>query len=163
MQALRTQPAGTDIHEVRRTQVDDWTALDRAPTVIGVGDGVDRSELDEVHTLARSLNAEVAATRRAVDKGLFPRSRQVGLTGRSIAPRLYIAVGLSGRPNHFIGVGRAQTIVFINIDTDAPGFDTADVGIVGDWRRILPLLVTGLSSKQPATPDVVARQYMASN
>ncbi len=74
-----------------------------------------------------------------------PRSRQIGVTGRSIAPGLYIAVGLSGKFNHAIGFRRAGTVLAINADPQALVFDVADIAMVGDWREIVPQLVAELS------------------
>ena len=72
--------------------------------------------------------------------GWAPRSRQVGITGRSIAPRLYVAVGLSGKFNHMVGVRAAGTILAVNTDRNAPVFEHCDVGIVGDWHQVVPQL-----------------------
>ena len=74
------------------------------------------------------------------DRGWAPRARQVGLTGRSIAPRLYIGLGLSGKFNHTVGVRAAGTILAVNTDPGAPVFADCDVGIVGDWHEVVPLL-----------------------
>ena len=89
------------------------------------------------------LGAELAATRKVTDRGWAPRARQVGITGRSIAPRLYVAVGLSGKFNHMVGVRAAGTILAVNADRDAPVFEHCDVGIVGDWHEVVPLLARG--------------------
>ncbi len=78
------------------------------------------------------------------DNGWLPRARQIGLTGRTISPRLYVAIGVGGKFNHMVGVRAAGTILAINRDSDAPVFDAADVGIVGDWREVVPLLVAEL-------------------
>ena len=74
----------------------------------------------------------------------MPRARQVGITGRSIAPRLFVAIGASGKFNHSVGIRGADTVLAINPDAGAPIFDHADVGIVGDWENVLPLLVEEL-------------------
>ena len=79
--------------------------------------------------------------------GLDPfRARQLGITGRSIAPRLYVALALGGKFNHSVGVRGAGTIVAVNTDPDAPIFDWADVGLVGDWREIVPEFVAALEA-----------------
>ena len=78
------------------------------------------------------------------DRGWAPRARQVGITGRSIAPRLYVAVGLSGKFNHMVGVRAAGTILAVNEDRAAPVFEHCDVGIVGDWHEVVPLLHAAL-------------------
>ncbi|MDQ1382045.1 MAG: electron transfer flavoprotein alpha subunit, partial [Actinomycetota bacterium] len=77
-------------------------------------------------------------------KGWLPRSRQIGITGRSIAPRLFVSVGASGKFNHSVGLRAAGTVLAINRDASAPIFDVADIGIVGDWREALPILVEQL-------------------
>ena len=119
---------------------DDVETLARAEVVIGVGTGVTPEEYGELSPLAALLGAELAATRKVTDRGWAPRARQVGITGRSIAPRLYVAVGLSGKFNHVVGVRAAGTILAVNADRGAPVFAHCDVGIVGDWHEVVPLL-----------------------
>jgi electron transfer flavoprotein alpha subunit len=131
------------------TRDDDVETLARAPVVIGVGTGVTPEEYEELSPLAAVLGAELAATRKVTDKGWAPRARQVGITGRSIAPRLYVAVGLSGKFNHMVGVRAAGTILAINADRDAPVFEHCDVGIVGDWHQVVPLLQEALRRVAP--------------
>ena len=87
------------------------------------------------------------------DKGWAPRSRQVGLTGRAIAPDLYVALGLSGKFNHMVGVRAAGTILAINEDRDAPVFGHCDVGLVGDWHEVVPLLCEALRPHAAAADD----------
>jgi electron transfer flavoprotein alpha subunit len=128
---------------------DDVETLARAEVVIGVGTGVGPEEYEELSPLAAVLGAELAVTRKVTDKGWAPRSRQVGITGRSIAPRLYVAVGLSGKFNHMVGVRAAGTILAINADRDAPVFEHCDVGIVGDWHEVVPLLQVALRRVAP--------------
>ena len=100
------------------------------------------------------MGAELAATRKVTDQGWAPRARQVGITGRSIAPRLYVAIGLSGKFNHMVGVRAAGTVLAVNADPAAPVFDHADVGIVGDWHEVLPLLEEALRERlRPAAPS----------
>ena len=128
---------------------DDVETLARAEVVIGVGTGVKPEEYEDLSPLAAVLGAELAATRKVTDKGWAPRARQVGITGRSIAPRLYVAVGLSGKFNHMVGVRAAETILAINSDRDAPLFEHCDVGIVGDWHEVVPLLHRALRRVAP--------------
>jgi electron transfer flavoprotein alpha subunit len=111
---------------------------------MGVGTGVAPDEYDQLSPLAAVLGAELAATRKVTDRGWAPRSRQVGITGRSIAPRLYVAIGLSGKFNHMVGVRSAGTILAINPDREAPVFTHCDIGIVGDWHEVVPLLTDAL-------------------
>jgi electron transfer flavoprotein alpha subunit len=82
------------------------------------------------------------------DKGWLPRARQIGITGRAIAPRLYVSIGASGKFNHIVGARAAGTILAINPDPNALIFDSADVGVVADWRDALPLLVRELEARQ---------------
>ncbi len=119
---------------------DDVETLARAQVVVGVGTGVTPGEYEHLSPLAAELGAELAATRKVTDRGWAPRARQVGITGRSIAPRLYVAIGLSGKFNHMVGVRGAGTILAVNADRDAPVFEQCDVGIVGDWHEVVPLL-----------------------
>jgi electron transfer flavoprotein alpha subunit len=112
--------------------------------VIGVGQGVHPDEYADLEPLLHLLGGELAATRKVTDKGWLPRARQVGITGHSIAPRLYIALGLSGKFNHTVGVRSSGTILAVNPDPDALIFDWADVGIVAPWRDVLPELTAQL-------------------
>jgi electron transfer flavoprotein alpha subunit len=123
---------------------DDVETLARAAVVIGVGTGVTPEEYEALSPLAATLGAELAATRKVTDRGWAPRARQVGITGRSIAPRLYVAVGLSGKFNHMVGARAAGTIVAVNEDRAAPVFEHCDIGIVGDWHEVVPLLHAAL-------------------
>ncbi len=128
---------------------DDVETLARAAVVIGVGTGVTPEEYAQLSPLAAELGAELAATRKVTDRGWAPRARQVGLTGRSIAPRLYVAIGLSGKFNHMVGVRAAGTILAVNEDPGAPVFEHSDVGIVGDWHEVVPLLHAALRRATP--------------
>jgi electron transfer flavoprotein alpha subunit len=127
---------------------DDVETLARAQVVIGVGTGVSPDEYETLSPLAAVLGAELAATRKVTDKGWAPRARQVGITGRSIAPRLYVALGLSGKFNHMVGVRAAGTILAVNADRSAPVFEHCDVGIVGDWHEVVPKLSQALAARQ---------------
>ena len=133
---------------------DDVETLARAAVVIGVGTGVAPEDYAALSPLAAALGAELAATRKVTDQGWAPRARQVGITGRSIAPRLYVAVGLSGKFNHMVGVRAAGTVVAINEDRSAPVFEHCDVGLVGDWHQVVPLLHAAL--RRDAPRDVAA-------
>ncbi|MFC0081884.1 electron transfer flavoprotein subunit alpha/FixB family protein [Aciditerrimonas ferrireducens] len=124
---------------------DDVAALLRARRVCCVGLGVDPEDYPLVRRLAARIGAELAGTRKVTDRGWLPRARQVGVTGHSVAPELYLAVGLSGRTNHAVGALRAGTVLALNADPAAPVFEWADVGIVGDWRQALPRLADVLA------------------
>jgi electron transfer flavoprotein alpha subunit len=123
---------------------DDVEVLARAEVVIGVGAAVRPAEYEALAPLASLLGAELAATRKVTDQGWAPRARQVGITGRSIAPRLYVALGSSGKFNHMVGARAAGSILAVNIDPDAPVYSHCDVGIVGDWHDVVPVLATAL-------------------
>jgi electron transfer flavoprotein alpha subunit len=127
-----------------RTRNDDLDVLAEAHVVIGVGTGVHPDEYPDLEPLRELLQAELGATRKVTDKGWLPRSRQIGITGRAIAPRLFVSIGASGKFNHTVGVRAARTVLAINPDPDAPIWSASDVGIVGDWHEALPLLVAEL-------------------
>ncbi|MGZ6175133.1 MAG: FAD-binding protein [Candidatus Binataceae bacterium] len=115
--------------------------LDGAHVVVGVGMGVGGPEgVAAAKDLARTLGAGMCATRRVTDQGWMPRQLQVGLTGKAIDPQLYIAIGVRGAPNHTVGIKRAEVVVAINNDADAPIFEHATLGLVSDWSIILPAL-----------------------
>ena len=137
-------PALDQVRLLEERRNDDVETLARADVVIGVGAGVAPDEYEQLAPLAAVLGAELAATRKVTDKGWAPRARQVGITGRSIAPRLYVAIGLSGKFNHMVGVRSAGTILAVNRDRGAPVFDHCDVGIVADWHEVVPLLQQAL-------------------
>jgi electron transfer flavoprotein alpha subunit len=119
----------------------DALSLDSAEIVVSAGAGVGGTEnLKIIDELASTMNAPVVATRKVVDLGWMPRQLQIGLTGRSIGPKLYIAVGVRGAFNHMVGVGRAGIVVAINKDPNAPIFRNCDYGLVGDFAELVPLL-----------------------
>ena len=122
--------------------------LESARVVLGVGKGVGGPEyLPAIEGLARSIGATVAATRDVTDAGWLPKQVQVGLTGRAIAPDIYLAVGIRGDFNHMVGVQKAGTIVAVNNNPNprrAPILQSADISIVGDWETYLPPLVEAL-------------------
>lgn len=129
---------------VSRWRDDDVEALERAQVVVGVGLGVAPEAYDDVRRLAHLLGAELGATRKVTDRTSLPRSRQIGITGRNVAPRCYLALGVAGSPNHLAGVRRAGAVVAVNIDPDAPVFGACDIGIVGDLREVVAALLRRL-------------------
>ena len=126
---------------------DDTNTLAEAAVVVGVGTGLTPADYPALEGLLDVLGAELGATRKVTDQGWQPHARQIGITGRSIAPNLYIAIGLSGKFNHMVGVRSAGTILAINDDRAMPVFAASDVGLVGDWRVAVPALVAELRSR----------------
>lgn len=119
-------------------------ALETATIVIGVGDGVPPDSYGLIRELAAALNAELGATRRVTDRGLLPRTRQIGATGRRIAPDLYVALGISGRTHHTVGMAGAKNVVAINLDPSAEIFHHCDVAIVSDVILVVPAILAEL-------------------
>ena len=122
--------------------------LEKAEYVVAGGRGVGTPEgFKLLKQLADLLGGVVAGSRKAVDLGLVPHERQVGQTGKSVKAKLYIAVGISGAAQHVIGIRECQVVVAINKDPEAPIFNHADYGIVGDWREVVPLLLEELKQR----------------
>jgi electron transfer flavoprotein alpha subunit len=151
-------PSRSRVAVRRRVREDNVVELAAAPVVVGIGQGVSPEHYPELETHCRRIGAELCATRKVTDAGWMPRARQVGITGHSIAPRLYIAIGLSGKFNHTVGVRAAGTIVAVNLDREAPIFEWADVGLVADWREVFALLIPAL---QDATTSITEERWSA--
>ena len=126
------------------TSVASGPALTEARTVVVGGRGVD-GDFDLVRSLAQPLGAAVGATRVACDEGWIERSAQIGQTGETISPRLYIGLGVSGAVHHTSGIQGAGTVVAICDDSEAPIFEMADFGVVGDVTEVVPQLVEELA------------------
>ena len=127
------------------TSVASGPALTEARTVVVGGRGVD-GDFDLVRSLAEPLGAAVGATRVACDEGWIERSAQIGQTGETISPRLYIGLGVSGAVHHTSGIQGAGTVVAICDDSEAPIFEMADFGVVGDVTEVVPQLVEELAT-----------------
>ena len=119
--------------------------LSQAARIVAVGRGIKSQEhLPVAEKLAKALGAELAASRPICDNGWLPMERQIGSSGQTVAPKLYVALGISGAIQHLVGMKGSRTIVAINKDADAPIFEVADYGIVGDLFDIAPALVSEL-------------------
>ena len=119
--------------------------LSQAERIVSVGRGIKGPEhLPLAQALASALGAEMAASRPICDAGWLPMERQIGSSGQTVAPKLYVAVGISGAIQHVVGMKGARTIVAVNKDADAPIFEVADYGYAGDLFEFLPALTAEL-------------------
>jgi electron transfer flavoprotein alpha subunit len=119
--------------------------LSAAQIIVSVGRGIKEADnIAVVQKLADVLGAEMAASRPICDNGWMPMERQVGSSGQTVAPRIYFAVGISGAIQHLVGMKGSKTVVAINRDPEAPIFEIADYGIVGDLFQVVPALVDEL-------------------
>jgi electron transfer flavoprotein alpha subunit len=115
--------------------------LSAADIIVSVGRGIKEKEnLPVVEDLAKALGAELAASRPICDNGWLPMERQVGSSGQTVAPKIYFAIGISGAIQHLVGMKGSKTIVAINKDENAPIFESADYGVVGDLFEVVPAL-----------------------
>ncbi len=122
--------------------------LKQAAVIVAGGAGVrSKEEFDLIRQLANALGGEVGASRAAVDAGYVPHEHQVGQTGTTVRPRLYIAAGISGAVQHRAGMAESSKIIAINTDPNAPIFQIADYKIVGDLTDVIPLLIKALREK----------------
>lgn len=116
--------------------------LSAAPLIVAVGRGIkEEANIEMARDLAAALGAELAASRPICDNGWLPMERQVGSSGQTVAPKLYLALGISGAIQHLVGMKGSQCIVAINKDAEAPIFEVADYGIVGDLFEVVPALI----------------------
>ncbi|AWB84535.1 electron transfer flavoprotein subunit alpha/FixB family protein [Corynebacterium liangguodongii] len=162
----RAQPASPAVEAIdveasgrREVSVDKVTPIERTSTrpelatadkVVAGGVSLGSEEMFEelVGGLADALGAAVGATRSAVDEGQVPYEAQIGQTGVVVAPKLYIGLGISGAIQHLVGMQTAETIVAINNDADAPIFELADFGIVGDIFDLVPAIISELNARK---------------
>jgi electron transfer flavoprotein alpha subunit len=120
--------------------------LSQAERIVAVGRGIKGQEhLQVAQQLAQAMGAELAASRPICDAGWLPMDRQIGSSGQTVAPRLYVALGISGAIQHLVGMKGSRTIVAINKDPEAPIFEVADYGIVGDLFEVVPAMIAELN------------------
>jgi electron transfer flavoprotein alpha subunit len=125
--------------------------IEDADFLVAGGRGLGKAEnFDLCEQLAGALGGAVAATRAVVDAGWFPYSAQIGQTGKTVAPKLYLAAGISGAIQHKVGMQASENIVAINKDPNAPIFEFCDLGIVGDLHKIMPKLTEAVKAKKGA-------------
>lgn len=136
---IRTKPF--ELFKEAKSAVD----LTQAPLIVAIGRGIKAPEnIPQAEALAKAMGAEIAASRPICDEGWLPMERQIGSSGQTVAPKLYLALGISGAIQHVVGMKGARTIAAINKDQNAPIFEIADYGIVGDIFEIMPALTEAL-------------------
>src|SRR5258708_130133 len=136
---IRTKPL--ELFKEAKSAVD----LTQAPLIVAVGRGIKAPEnIPQAEAVAKAMGAELAASRPICDEGWLPMERQIGSSGQTVAPKLYLALGISGAIQHVVGMKGARTIVAINKDQNAPIFEIADYGIVADIFEIIPALTEEL-------------------
>jgi len=139
---IRTKPL--ELFREAKQAVD----LTQAPILVSIGRGIKAPEnIPLAEKLAKLLGGELAASRPICDEGWLPMDRQIGSSGQTVAPKLYLALGISGAIQHVVGMKGARTIVAINKDANAPIFEVADYGIVGDIFELIPALTEELEKK----------------
>jgi electron transfer flavoprotein alpha subunit len=142
---IRTKPL--DLFKEAKSAVD----LTQAPLIVAIGRGIKAPEnIPQAEALAKAIGGEIAASRPICDEGWLPMERQIGSSGQTVAPKLYLALGISGAIQHVVGMKGARTIVAINKDQNAPIFEIADYGIVGDIFEIMPALAEALEKAKTA-------------
>jgi electron transfer flavoprotein alpha subunit len=136
---IRTKPL--DLFKEAKSAVD----LTQAPIIVSIGRGIKAPEnIPQAEAVAKAIGGEIAASRPICDEGWLPMERQIGSSGQTVAPKLYLALGISGAIQHVVGMKGARTIVAVNKDANAPIFEIADYGIVGDIFEIMPALTEAL-------------------
>jgi electron transfer flavoprotein alpha subunit len=141
---IRTKPL--ELFKEAKSAVD----LTQAPLIVAIGRGIKAPEnIAQAEALAKAIGGELAASRPICDEGWLPMDRQIGSSGQTVAPKLYLALGISGAIQHVVGMKGARTIVAVNKDQNAPIFEIADYGIVADIFEIMPALTEELQKSKP--------------
>lgn len=123
--------------------------LSKAPAIVAVGRGVGGADkLEPIRELAKLLKAELGASRPVIDNGWLERDRQIGSSGQTVAPKLYLALGISGAIQHLVGMKGSSVVVAVNKDPGAPIFKAAHYGIVGDLHEVVPALIAEIQARQ---------------
>jgi electron transfer flavoprotein alpha subunit len=136
---IRTKPM--ELFREAKQAVD----LTQAPIIVAIGRGIKAPEnIPMAEKLAKAIGGEIAASRPICDEGWLPMERQIGSSGQTVAPKLYLALGISGAIQHVVGMKGSRTIAAVNKDQNAPIFEVADYGIVGDIFEIIPALTEEL-------------------
>jgi electron transfer flavoprotein alpha subunit len=136
---IRTKPL--DLFKEAKASVD----LTQAPLIVAIGRGIKAPEnIAQAEAVAKALGGEIAASRPICDEGWLPMERQIGSSGQTVAPKLYLALGISGAIQHVVGMKGARTIVAVNKDQNAPIFEIADYGLVADIFEVMPALAEEL-------------------
>jgi electron transfer flavoprotein alpha subunit len=142
---IRTKPG--ELFREAKQAVD----LTQAPVIVAIGRGIKAPEnIPQAVALAKAIGGELAASRPICDEGWLPMERQIGSSGQTVAPKLYLALGISGAIQHVVGMKGSRTVVAINKDQNAPIFEIADYGIVGDIFEIIPALTEALEKAKTA-------------
>jgi electron transfer flavoprotein alpha subunit len=143
---VRTQPQ--EVFKEAKQAVD----LTQAEIIVAVGRGIkEQKNIELAKQLAEALGGELAASRPICDSGWLPMDRQIGSSGQTVAPKLYLALGISGAIQHIVGMKGARTIIAVNKDSEAPIFEIADYAVVGNLFDIVPPLIEAIKKAKAGT------------